>query len=271
MSKDYSAIAAAPADQQSSGQTLIPLAKGTPNFHIMCHPTAWECVETDRGYEWLPRLKVFQERAGVNGVKEVSNSRGEVIGVDSAMSRTRLTDQGWIIVPRDFCPDEVMDFDSPRLPGQGYVVAYKGRGGWVHLARWDKPVYDEKSFETKTNRAQLWAFQRALIAKGLVKPPAERVVEREMRIKRRRLERNATKSHLPNFAHRVQVVKAEIEGMQIAASAQRFGEPLTAASLKSEVMARLQALEIAFDPSESKKDLLSKYEAHVAASAKAAS
>lgn len=267
MSKDFSAIAAAPKDQQSSGQTLIPLAKGTPNFFLMCHPTAWECVETDRGYEWLPRLKVFAERAGVNGVREVSNNRGEVTGVDSGLSRTRLQDQKWILVPRDFCPPEVMDFDTPRLPGNGYVVAYKGMGGWVHLSRWDKPIYDEKSFETKTHHAQKWAFQRALIEHKIVAPPDELVVEREMRVKRRRLERNATKAHLPVFAHRAAVVKSELEGMQIAATSQRYGEPLTAASLKSEVMARLQALAIAFDPSESKKDLLAKLDAHMARAA----
>lgn len=261
MSKDFSAIAAAPKDQQSSGQTLIPLPKGTPNFFIMCHPKAWECVETDRGYEWLPRLKVFHERAGVNGVREVSNGRGQVVGVDSSVSRTRLQEQKWIIVPRDFCPDEVMDFDSPRLPGNGYVIAYKGQGGWVHLARWDKPVYDETSFETKTNRAQLWAFQRALIAKGIVQRPDEHVVEREMRVKRRRIERNAKNAHMPTFAHRAAVAKGELEGMQIASSSQKYGEPMTAASLKSEVMARLQALEIAFEPSESKKDLLAKLQA----------
>lgn len=271
MSKDFSAIAAAPKDAQSSGQEYLPHKKGTPNFFIACHPKGWECVETDKGWEWLPRLKCLYERAGVNGVREVFNGKGDAVGVESGVTRTKMTDRHWIIVPRDWCPAEVMDFDSPRLPGNGYVVAYRAVGGWVHLCRWDKPIYDNSEFETDCNHAQKWAFQRALVAAGIVKPPSDPIIEREMRLKRRRVGRNASRSHLPEFAHRAAVAAADLQGMQEASTRQRYGEPLTAASLKSDVMARLQALDIAFEPSESKKDLLSKLDAHMAAEAKAAS
>lgn len=263
MAKDFSAIAAAPADAQASGQDFLPQKKGSANFFIACHPKGWECVETDKGWEWLPRLKVLYERAGVNGVREVFNGRGDAVGVDSGLTRTRMQDTHWTLVPRDFCPPEVIAFDTPPLPGNGYVVRYRAVGGWVHLCRWDKPVYDNSEFETKTNHAQKWAFQRALIAAKIVPSPSDAVVEREMRIKRRRVGRNEKNAHLPEYRHRAAVAKADLQGMQVASTQQKFGEALTAASLKTEIMARLQALDIAFEPSETKGELLKKIDAHL--------
>lgn len=262
--KDFSAIAVAPRDAQSSGQELLPHKKSTPNFVIVCHPKGWECVETDRGWEWLPRLKCLYERAGVNGVREVFNDRGDAAGISSVLTRAKMRESGWIEIPRDFCPAEVMAFDDPVLPGKGYVVGYRAIGGTVHLCRWDKPVFDNNEFETKTNHAQKWAFQRALIAAKLVAQPSDTVIEREMRIKRRRVGRNEKNAHMPTYAHRAAVAKADLQGMETASARQKVGEPLTMASLPSEIRARLDALGIAYEPSEPKKKLLAKIEAHLA-------
>jgi hypothetical protein len=250
MSKDFSAIAAAPRDAAQPESNLLPHKKGTPHFWIACHPNAWECIETERGYEWLPRLKHFLERAGVNGVRENGKA------IDSTLTRTKMADNHWVLIPRDFCPQHVIDMDTPALPGKGAVVAYRAQGGWVHLARWDKPMMAAGTYATRCNHAQKWAFQRALIEEGIIAAPSEDVLELAMRVKRRRLDRNVAKAHIPQFKHAAEVAKGELEGMQVAAQIKGFGEPLTMASTKADIVSRLDALGIAYEASASKAKLL---------------
>lgn len=258
MAKDYSApteAIAAPAAATSAVPT-IPMKADHP-FFLMVSPTSWECVETDQGNQWLPRLKHFHECPGCNGVKG-----GPGLGTDSSHARTQARGMGRIVFD-DLrvrpLPDEILALDDPPMPreaGLGYMVRYRVARGYKHCARWDVPVKYGDQVELETNYLQKWAFQRWIVDTGQVPKPDPAVLSNARRIKRKRIKRNQKRAHLPGVTEVINQAQADLVAMSEAERKQGYGKPLSMASKKADLIEHCIFLELDFKPSFSKAKLL---------------
>lgn len=257
----FQPIAAAPKEQEIRSGNLIPFNKSMLTmvrpFFLIHHPKSFEFVETDLWAEILPMTKDFRERAGVNGVREVQDRAGNVVGVDSSRTRTRLRDTGWFVIPRDFCPEEVFEMDD--LPYQGYMIRWQTTSGWLHAPRWSVPDMSAGDFSWTTNWRQKWAWHRALVTRKLVPEATSAVLRKTIKIQRRRHKRNADKAHLPTYAARAEEAEATLTMMEEVAARSNGAVPINEGSTKPQIMQRLASLGIEHKAAMSKAALLDIY------------
>ena len=176
------------------------LLNAPPNYQFifMHNPNGWELVEWAGEYEWLPILKRFQIRPGVNGVKQ--NRRG---GADWAHAKSRFESNGW----RFIMPEEVEG---------GYMVQYEGRGGPVYSDKWTEP----RSLGQGRNARIRWEFdqegyddfRRGL--KELIGEPDPTVIDLKTTIQERRAVRRVREVHIPAIKMQVEKETARLEAMK---------------------------------------------------------
>jgi len=117
----------------------------SPSWWYMHHPAKW----TYRAGEWLPYLSVLAADPGVANV----GGDGDTAAAEVAKRR-----KGWTLIPWD------------AEPG-GYVVAYDGVAGTVHLSKWEHPKVVAGQTRIQSDEEGYWAFCRRLVVDGYIERP----------------------------------------------------------------------------------------------------
>lgn len=168
-------------------------------FIYMHSPHGWELVRDESGaYEWLPTLKRFQLRPGVNGIKQTR--RG---GVDYIHAKARFESDGWRFISQD------------EVEG-GYLVEYEGRSGPVYEDRFTTP----RSLGVGANSRILWdfdqdaydEFRRGL--KEILGEPDPAVIDLKTSIQSRRAVRQVKNVHIPAIAAHVEAEQSKLDAMK---------------------------------------------------------
>lgn len=193
-------MGAIPASSMESARAQVLNMRPTSRFLYIHHPDAWQLIESDQGFEWLPQLKSFRLTPGVNGVRQ---TRGKNPKADDRAARVNLADRGYTVIPYD------------AIEG-GYCWKYLGRGGAVYLERWAVPKQVGNRTILKPDQEGLWAFSRHLIAKGFISLPDPDVLQIIEDTHRQSLERDAQNCHHPAVAARHAVNLRRLEGMEAA-------------------------------------------------------
>ncbi len=117
----------------------------SPTFWYLHHPAKW----TYRAGEWLPMLSTLRADPGVGNVDKDGNT-------DAAEVAKRR--RGWTVIPWD------------AEPG-GYVVAYDGVAGTVHMSKWELPKVVAGQTRIESDEEGYWAFCRRLVVNGYIELP----------------------------------------------------------------------------------------------------
>lgn len=123
---------------------LVRLDPST-SFWYMHHPARWMLVNG----EWLPWLSKLSADPGVSNVDQ---------GGDTAAAEVAKRRRGWTIIPWD------------AEPG-GYVVAYDGVAGTVHLSKWETPKQVAGQTRIQSDPDGYWAFCKRLVIDGYIDLP----------------------------------------------------------------------------------------------------
>ena len=123
---------------------LVRLDPST-SFWFMHHPARWTYLNG----EWLPWLSKLSADPGVSNVDQ---------GGDTAAAEVAKRRRGWTIIPWD------------AEPG-GYVVAYDGVAGTVHLSKWEVPKQVAGQTRIQGDEEGYWAFCRRLVTDGYIERP----------------------------------------------------------------------------------------------------
>ena len=164
-----------------------------PAFWFIAHPNRWQFIDG----EYLPVLSRLSQRPGAKNVTKDG---------DTAHAETLLRKGGWTVIPWD------------AVPG-GYVQVFDGRGGAVHLSRWETPRQVGTQIVMTTDTAGYYGFLRGLIADGFIAPPDQLVIEAMIEQQRQRVENNANRTHEPTVRARYERDLTKLEAMEAAARA----------------------------------------------------
>ena len=165
----------------------------------MHHPNGWRLEQTDRGFELLPVLKDLTLVPGINRV-ELSKA-----GPRSENARTRLRDQGWVVLDRH---------------QEEYRVIVDVQGGLAHRLRWDiVDRYPDGTYDLAFDHAGYAEYRRSLVERGLIPPPRPRVVQKLRGRLERRLGRRMQHLHIPGVAVQQEQDQAELDAIEGAAAA----------------------------------------------------
>ncbi len=139
--------------EDQSHLPTLPSKGGYP-WLLKVHKTqGWECVEVASGeWEWLPRLRRFHQRPGVNGHTARSGN----------LAKVNDQNAGFLIL------------DDPRLVAKYRKVlrAQPGpAGSRAYWLAWDTPLVSGRSVARKRDAAQALEFRRWLVSSGTVELP----------------------------------------------------------------------------------------------------
>jgi len=160
--------------------------RGNAPFYLSHHPFQWELVKTDDDvFEWLPTFSKINEMAGVNGVQQTPN------GVDSTITRMKMSDKGHQVLEREF----------------GYVARYPSRhGGFYYTMKWDVPkMIGNKTFWNHDEQGYN-EWRKLLISEGVIDRPETEIIEMKLTEVDRKIERRLKNQHIPE-------IKKEIDGL----------------------------------------------------------
>ncbi|GEM_PF-6536755 len=139
--------------EDQSHLPTLPRKGGYP-WLLKVHKTqGWECVEVAPGeWEWLPRLRRFHQRPGVNGHTARSGN----------LAKVNDQNAGFQIL------------DDPRLVARYRKVlrAQPGpMGARSYWLAWDTPLVSGRSVTRKRDAAAALEFRRWLVSSGTVELP----------------------------------------------------------------------------------------------------
>lgn len=178
-----------------------------PNFLLMHHPTAWECVKRGDRYEWLPRLKKLKNASGCNGVRQTKN------GPDPSLALARFQSQGWVIL---FDPEKVLPAGRLGNDKAGYVQVDKGAGGAVHRLWCESFRMIGKKVIEECDDNAYYDFRRMLVEDGLVPEPDRAILDGIIDMQANRWGRHANNAHIPAIKAKMEAAQAKLEGMKDA-------------------------------------------------------
>ena len=117
----------------------------SPTFWYLHHPAKW----TYRAGEWLPMLSTLRADPGVANVDKDGNT-------DAAEVAKRR--RGWTVIPWE-------------AEAGGYVVAYDGVAGTVHMSKCELPKVVAGQTRIESDEEGYWAFCRRLVVDGYIELP----------------------------------------------------------------------------------------------------
>ena len=131
----------------SRPQVMRELVRLDPSasFWYLHHPARWTYLNG----EWVPWLSKLLADPGVSNVDQSG---------DTAAAEVAKRRRGWTIIPWD------------AEPG-GYVVAYDGVAGTVHLSKWELPKLVAGQTRIQSDEEGYWAFCRRLVTDGYIERP----------------------------------------------------------------------------------------------------
>lgn len=186
-------------------------ANGHP-FTFIHSPGSWECVdlqafgvpEADRQvrWEWVPRLKHFWHRPGVNGVAARAGGLGRALG--------EYQERGWIVISPDHGPD-----------GLSYVQRIRTRRGDRFCDVWTSyvkvgigrvaPRFDDLGY---------LQWRRQLVRDGVVPLPPPEVIEGQIATVANQISRLEGRAHLPHVQTQIEALQQQLAGMKAQAYAE---------------------------------------------------
>jgi len=205
---DLNEFGATPAGSTEATKRKLLNLRPSKRFYYIHHPDAWQLIETDNGFEWLPLLRAFRITAGVNGVRLTG---GKNPRPDDRNARVNLTDRGFTIIPYE------------SIEG-GYCWRYAGKRGPIYLERWAVPKQVGNRTIIKSDSAGLHAYMRHLIEANYIELPDPDVLEIIGQQLEQTIERDEPNLHIPSVAKRHSENQRRLEGMATAAE-KIFAEP----------------------------------------------
>ena len=169
---------------------LVRLDPST-SFWFMHHPARWTYLNG----EWLPWLSKLSADPGVSNVDQ---------GGDTAAAEVAKRRRGWTIIPWD------------AEPG-GYVVAYDGVAGTVHLSKWEVPKQVAGQTRIQGDEEGYWAFCRRLVTDGYIERPDADFINIQIERQQKKVDEWREKAPSSPF-HRdaLAVEEALLDGMRAA-------------------------------------------------------
>ncbi len=163
----------------------------SPTFWYLHHPAKW----TYRAGEWLPMLSTLRADPGVGNVDKDGNT-------DAAEVAKRR--RGWTVIPWD------------AEPG-GYVVAYDGVAGTVHMSKWELPKVVAGQTRIESDEEGYWAFCRRLVVDGYIKLPDADFIDLQIERQEKKVNEWAEKAPSSPY-HRDALANEEalLDGMRAA-------------------------------------------------------
>lgn len=193
---DYSDLAQ-PWQTSKAASVVLPTKKN--NSYFFAHnPRNWEYIyidivkqagkgtkKTKVGY-WLPLLSSIQEQPGVNGIHDVGGR------MDSSLTRTRMKDKGWILLP----PSE---FD--------YLRIYPALNGKYHSNRFEKLESLAGTLIKEFDHEGFNSWRLELIKNGSIPIPHHTILKRIRLDAAEQINRQMKHQHIPE-------IKQQIENLQ---------------------------------------------------------
>ena len=174
-------------------------AKSNHQFLFMHHPSMWDLVEFEDGWEVLPMLTKFELIAGLNGVKFRPGG-----GIDATAARAAFMDQGWTFI------------DVKK--GGGYLVEFDGVSGPIYVARWTIP----RKLGGGSRARVLWDtdkdgynhFRRSLMEDGTIDPPDPAALDFKIELLNKRITRKGKSAHIPQVQEELAVSKKKKKALE---------------------------------------------------------
>lgn len=210
------------AETPDTEKVRIP-GSAQDEFRYMHHPGAWECflIQGEDGKdiaEFLPVLKEFRFRPGVNGIKKPKDG-----GPRHAIADRKST--GWIFLPYDI-PTCVTDEDGEIVDDVGYLKKHHGYRGAIWRDIWSVPVMlgvgRNAELEWEFDRRAFDEWRRRLIRDGHLPPITAAARRRLISIQKRRVGRRAEDAHEganPIIRARQETKARKLEAMEMSKAA----------------------------------------------------
>ena len=166
-------------------------APTTPKFLFMHHPNQWDLLETEDGYELLPKLCKFSLVAGLNGCRMRPGG-----GVDSTAARASFIDRGWVFI------------DNKKAGEAGYLREYDSIAGKIYVDKWTTPRKLGHGSRAKvlwdTDTESFNDFRRSLLKDGTVEKPDPAALDFKIALLEKRISRKVKNAHVPQIQQEVQ-------------------------------------------------------------------
>jgi len=201
---DYTEYAQPWATEQK--RTVRLPTRPNNRFFYKQHPRNWELwhfeiegtgAKKTRGLKpiWLPMLQSHHETAGVNG------TRGLKGNIDSSVSRTRLSDDGWHIL---------------RPEQHDYLRKYPCRNGHYWSDKFTTLENLGGELVTTFDFDAFAAWRLELMKNGVLPLPHQTFLKRSINLVSRRINRISRDQHIPEIAAKLKALQDLQQDMNTA-------------------------------------------------------
>jgi hypothetical protein len=198
--------------------------KGNYPWFLKVHSSqGWECVEVAKGeWEWLPRLRRFHARPGVNGHTARSG----------ALAKMNDQQAGFVVL------------DDPKLVARYRKVLRSlpgPSGARSYWLAWDEPMVSGRNVARKRDTAQELEFRRWLVSSGTVPLPDAVHLKATIDLMRKQVSRATRRAGMnPHLAEKLEQDQRQLSAARQAAQSPdgRFVEgppPLPKSSTRKKV------------------------------------
>lgn len=178
-----------PVSAPTGGEKLY--APTTPRFLFMHHPNQWDVLETEDGYELLPKLCKFNLIPGLNGIRLRPGG-----GADSAAARASFMDRGWVFI------------DNKKGGPDGYLREYDAVAGKIYVDKWTTPRKLGHGSRAKvlwdTDTEAFNDFRRSLLEDGTIEKPDDSALDFNLALIEKRIARKIKHAHVPQIQKEVE-------------------------------------------------------------------
>jgi hypothetical protein len=176
-------------------------APTTPRFLFMHHPNQWDVLETEDGYEVLPKLCKFNLIPGLNGIKMRPGG-----GADSTAARASFMDRGWVFI------------DNKKGGPDGYLREYDAISGKIYVDKWTTP----RKLGHGSRAKVLWDsdtkgfndFRRSLLEDGTIESPDDSALDFKLALIEKRIARKIKHAHVPQVQKQVDKITEKKEAIE---------------------------------------------------------
>ena len=159
-----------------------------PPFVFVHHPNKW----IRAGSELLPKLDKKAIEPGIGNTDEYGNP---------ALGLGLRANEGWVRIRAEHARAE----DTPD-GREGYLRSYPVRKGTLHLCAWEQVRPLGKRYLSKPATESYYAWLRALVERGVVRPPDPSIVEAMLDSATDRLDRASSRDLRIGMAARLHSV-----------------------------------------------------------------
>ena len=187
----------------SGNDDILPMRPNHKYFY-MHHVNAWE-FSTGK---WLPLLKRFTLRPGVNGVNEGPN------GYRNAKSN--LEADGWFVIPHTIPVISSNEAGDGFVEDIGYLCSLHGKGGKVYTDIWHTPLVTGAGRSARVDwkhnfdRRGFDAWRAMLVERGFISAPVPSVIRGLIERQRSTVQRNELMAN-PGNPHGMKKYEGHLE------------------------------------------------------------